>query len=416
VSEESLHIAWLGPAPGEGGGVGGVGTELLSGLAALGHRIDAFFPSAGQQIPARLDGVPNVTFNWGASTWEWDRWYSRSRITAMASGMAARGVASLMLRRQLTSRHRDDPFDLVYQFSSVESPGAPSRLCREIPLVLHPETHAAGELHALIAERRLGLRCHPPQRLAAVAAIMLMRSLLQRVSIRRAGLLVCISGVFRDHLVADYGFPRASTVVVPNPVSLERFVPHPKPVGDPPTVLVLGRIAARKGIEDVVATARAMHDRGTGVRFRVVGGPSLWSDYTPLLEDLPEGSEYVGAVDASAVAAELAACDVLLQASHYEPFAITVAEALAAGLPVVGTSEVGALEGVDRSVAAEVAPGDVAGMTTAIIEMLERLRSDPARMSSLARSEAERLFAPGVVSSKVSDALLALLAGNSAAR
>lgn len=396
--------------------MGGVATELLSGLAALGHRIDAFFPSSGQQVPARLSGFRNVTFNWGASTWEWDRWYSRSRISAMASGMAARGVASLMLRRQLTSRHRDDPFDLVYQFSSVESPGAPWRLCREIPLVLHPETHAAGELRALIAERRLGLRCHPPQRLAAVAGIMLVRSLLQRASIGRAGLLVCISGVFRDHLVADYGFPRARTVVVPNPVSLHRFSPSPKPVGDPPTVLVLGRIAARKGVEDVVAAARALHDRGTGVRVRIIGGPSLWSDYTPLLGDLPEGSEYVGAVDASEVAAELAACDVLLQASHYEPFAITVAEALAAGLPVVGTSEVGALEGVDRSVTAEVAPGDVAGIVTAITEMLERLRRDPARMSALARSEAERLFAPGVVSGKISEALLALVGGDAPAR
>src|SRR4051794_33429847 len=60
MASRSLHIAWLGPAPGEDGGVTGVGTELLYGLAALGHRIDCFFPSSGQKLPMRLVGVENL--------------------------------------------------------------------------------------------------------------------------------------------------------------------------------------------------------------------------------------------------------------------------------------------------------------------------------------------------------------------
>jgi glycosyltransferase involved in cell wall biosynthesis len=405
----SLHIAWLGPAPGEGGGVSEVATELLAGLSARGHRIDCFFPSAGQDVPQRLAGNANVTFTWGTSTWQWKRWYSRTRITAFASGMVARGLASLRLRRQLLARHEQQPFDVVYQFSSIESFALPRGLHRTVALVIHPETHSAGELRSLLAERRIGLRCHPPQRLASVAAIMLLRAVLQRFSIRRAALVVCISSVFRDHLVRDYGVPLGRTAVVPNPVRLERFAVSERPVGDPPTVLVLGRIAVRKGIDDVVAVARVLLERGVHVRLRVVGGPSLWSDYTPLLADLPpENSEYVGRVDASEVGRELAASDVLLQASRYEPFALTVAEALAAGVPVVGTSEVGAIEGIDRTVAAEVAPEDVPAMAAAITQMLERLAGDPVRMHLLAREEAARLFASEVVCAAVEHALLRL--------
>ncbi|HEX5223501.1 MAG TPA: glycosyltransferase family 4 protein [Solirubrobacteraceae bacterium] len=410
MAEASLHIAWLGPAPGEDGGVAGVATELMGGLAARGHRIDAFFPSSGQVIPERLRDRPDVVFHWGTSEWKWDRWYSRSRIGAFLSGMVARGLASVRLRREIVARHAEDPFDLVYQFSSIESFALPGALRRSVPLVLHPETHAAGELRALIGERRLGLRCHPTGRYLTVVATMLLRSALQLYMIRRAALLVCISGVFRDHMVADYRFPRARTVVAPNPVRLERFEPADAPVGDPPQVLVLGRIAVRKGVQDVVCAARELAARGERVRFRIVGGPSLWSDYTPLLEDLPDGAEYAGRVSAADIGAELAASDVLLQPSHYEPFALTVAEALAAGVPVVGTSEVGAIERVDRVVAACVPPGSPTAIADAILAMIERVRADPGAVSALARSEAQRLYAPEVVCATVADALAALAA------
>jgi len=412
MSEASLHIAWLGPAPGEGGGVAGVAGDLLHGLAARGHRIDSFFPSSGVKLPQRLTAEQNLTFTWGTSEWKWDRWYSRTRIAALVSGMIARGVSSVRLRKQILRRHREDPFDVVYQFSSIETPAVPRALRHAVPLVIHPETHAAGELRALISERRLGLRCHPRPRYAAVIAVMGARALVQRLTIRRARLLVCISSVFRDHIVRDYGFPRARTAVVPNPIRLDRFEPSQRGIGEPPTVLVLGRIAVRKGIEDVVAVAGELLALDPGVRLRVVGGPSLWSDYTPLLEDLPSAnSEYAGRMEASQVAAELAGSDVLLQASRYEPFALTVAEALAAGVPVVATSEVGAIEGVDRSVAAEVAPGDAEAMARAIVAVLERLRANPAATRSLARAEAERLFAAEVVCEHVSAALQRLLAG-----
>jgi glycosyltransferase involved in cell wall biosynthesis len=169
---------------------------------------------------------------------------------------------------------------------------------------------------------------------------------------------------------------------------------------------VLGRIAVRKGIEDVVAVAEELLSRDVEVRIRIVGGPSLASDYTKLLEHLPsENAEYAGPVDASEVPGELARSDVLLAPSKYEPFALTVAEALAEGVPVVATSEVGAIENVDRSVAAEVPPGDVPAMATAIAAMLDRVRREPEELRSKARAEAERLFAPDMICEQISRAL-----------
>jgi glycosyltransferase involved in cell wall biosynthesis len=411
VPAKQLHIAWLGPVPADGGGVPGVAGELLHGLAQLGHRIDCFFPATGHELPARLARDQNLTFIWGTSGWRWDRWYSRTRIAAFASGLLARGLASLRLRREIARRHAHDPYHVIYQFSNIETLAVPVGVARAVPLVIHPETHSAGELRFLIAERHLSSRCQPRHMFLAVAAIMSLRALVQRIRIRRARLLVCISGVFRDHMVRDYGFPLEHTVVVANPVRLERFADVEKQAGAPPSVLVLGRIAVRKGIEDVVAGAQALHERHADIHLRVVGGPSLWSDYTKLLEDLPaENAEYAGPTPSSQIPAELARSDILLQASRYEPFALTVAEALAAGVPVVASTEVGAIERVDRSVAATFEPGDIAGMTTAITAMIDRSRANPQQTREQARAEAARLFAPERVCGEISRALERLVA------
>jgi glycosyltransferase involved in cell wall biosynthesis len=150
-------------------------------------------------------------------------------------------------------------------------------------------------------------------------------------------------------------------------------------------------------------------ERHPELRLRVVGGPSLWSDYRKLLEDLPENSEYVEQVPAAEMPAEFARSDVVLQPSKYDPCPMTVIEALAGGVPVVATSEVGSIEGVDRSVAAEVAPGDVRAMASEIMLTLDRVRADPAGTRELARSEAERLFAPALVCEQISAALETLL-------
>jgi glycosyltransferase involved in cell wall biosynthesis len=392
-----------------------VATEIVSGLARLGHRIDCFLPGVEREVSPRLAAEPNVTFVWGTSAWRWNRWYSRTTITAFASGLIARGFASMRQRHAVARRHRQEPYDIVYQFSNVESLSVPSRITRSVPLVIHPETHMAGELRHLIAERSLSLRSQPLYMLAVTATIMAVRSIMQRAWVRRARLLICISRVFRDHLVRDYGFPAEATVVIANPVGLERFAGLERAPSDPPTVLVLGRVSVRKGVDDVVAVARELRDRGVYARVRVVGGPSLWSDYTKLLEDLPpESAEYVGPIPADEVPGELARATVLLAPSKYEPFALTVAEALAAGVPVVATSEVGAIEGVDRSVGIEVAPGDVSGMVSSLTAMLERVRSEGQLLDSRARSEAERLFAPDVICEQISTVLEGLVRSNAA--
>jgi glycosyltransferase involved in cell wall biosynthesis len=412
-----LRIAWIGGVPGvrETGGVPGVATELVHGLAALGHRVDCFIPGSGRELPERLLSDPRITFVWGTAGWRRNRWYNRRRIVAALTVMLSRSTASIRLRREVLRRHRAEPYDVIYQFSSIESLSAPARLRRSVPLVVHPETHAAGELSWMLRERRIGKSCQPLHEYALALLTLGFRAFVQKRRIGRADMLICISSVFRDHMVRDYRFPLERTVVIPNPVRLERFTALATGRATSGTVLVLGRVAARKGIEDVVSVARLLRERHAAARLRIVGGPGSWSDYTSLLEHLPETAEYAGRVGAAQVPDELARADVLLQASKYEPFGLTVGEALAAGVPVVATTEVGAIEGVERSVSIVVDPGDVPAMADAIEQTLGRLRAEPASLRAAARAQAQLLFDPARVCAQISTALLELSARHAGA-
>jgi glycosyltransferase involved in cell wall biosynthesis len=406
ITERALRIAWLGGAPQETGGAPGVVTELLDGLSRRGHEIDCFFPGVGVKVPDHLAERENLNFIWGTSEWRWDRWYSRTKLASFATGLLSRAVASMRLQREITRRHRERPYDLIYQNQTIESLGVPAALAREIPLVIRPDSHMAGELRCLIAERKLAFRSQPRHIFFTVAAIMAFRTLVQRIKIKKASLLIAISTVFRDHIVSDYRFPLERTVVVTNPVRLDRFAVSDRAPDEPPLVLVPTRISVRKGIEDVIAVSKLLGERGVSARIRVIGGPSNWSDYTKLLDDLPrENAEYGGRIPPAKMSAELHAADVVLLASKYDPCPMSVLEALASGVPVIATDEVGSIEGVDRSVVTEVHVGDVPAMADAIEQMLDRMRTDYAQIRAIARAEAERRFARDVVAEQISDAL-----------
>jgi glycosyltransferase involved in cell wall biosynthesis len=102
----------------------------------------------------------------------------------------------------------------------------------------------------------------------------------------------------------------------------------------------------------------------------------------------------------------------LLQLSRYEPFGLTVAESLAAGVPVVVTPCVGASEEVSPAVSF-VVPINAYEPNHVVLHlhMLAAL-SAPERslLAAQCRAEAERLFRPTVVADQLEAALRELLA------
>jgi glycosyltransferase involved in cell wall biosynthesis len=179
------------------------------------------------------------------------------------------------------------------------------------------------------------------------------------------------------------------------------------------TVLFVSRLAVRKGVDLVVALSHRLADLAGEVRIEVVGDRSQWSDYRALLADLhPIVGSYLGPLDPPRLAQAYRAADLLIQPSQYDPFALTVGEALASGTPVVASTEVGATEGVDHRCCTVFAAGDLDSFEAAVRGLVGRIRrGEGAGMSRLARAEAQRLFSVDSVAQNIVETLEMATAG-----
>jgi glycosyltransferase involved in cell wall biosynthesis len=178
--------------------------------------------------------------------------------------------------------------------------------------------------------------------------------------------------------------------VVHCPVELQpQRRPAPWSAGDGPVVAFVGRLEERKAPLDLVRAAPAIRAAHPSARVIVMGDDPYESDaqYAARVR-AADGIEHVGWVDDAA--GILHHVDVLVAPSRNEPFATVVAEAMAAGTPVVATEVDGGHELVEDGVTgALAAPGDVEALAAAVTWVLERRDS----LGEAARLAAERFGA-----------------------
>lgn len=396
-----MRIAWLGPTPTEGGGAAFVGTQLLLELARRGVEVDCFIAGGPEDVSPSLEGVQGLRLFYSPKRWAWGRWYSRTPLVAFFSGHLARARAQVAITEMIVERHRRQPYDLVYQFSQSEYSPLRRRRRELPPLVVHPSTHAAGELRWVWREAALARRGEPLQQWLVVTGMLAGRALVQRYELPRADRLLAVSARFAEHLARDYKIKRERLGVVPNPIDLDLFQPAATRSGDRPllTLLFVSRISARKGVELVIELSHRLADLEGQICVRIVGGPTLWSNYLPLLSELnPAIARFEGQLSATQLAVLYSAADALLQPAMYEPFGLTVGEALACGLPVVASDEVGAMAGVDPRVGRTFPAGDIEAFEETVRLLVRELHEGQAEsLRRMARAEAERLFAPETI-------------------
>jgi glycosyltransferase involved in cell wall biosynthesis len=401
-----MRIAWTGPAAAKGGGVPGMGMLMLRELARQGVEVDLYLNC--DQAPALpIPRLPGLRIIVRRTLWRWDRWYSRNPSLAMATSLASRGLNGILLSVRLLIEHRRNPYDAVFQLSQVELFILGRVRRAALPIVVHPCSHAAGELHWHRREQAYALRSERRTIHLAIRAWLIVRSRLQPGELARADVVVGPSERFIELVREDYGVPSERLRILRHPVDLETFTcTDSSELTYPLQLLFISRISARKGVEEIVELSHRLSDLAGKVRLLVVGGISLWSDYSAHLTDLNSRvAEYVGSVPSSELPALMRSSAMLLVPSRYEPGSIVTGEALASGLPVVLSDEVGPSE-ILRGPHVRVYPaGDMDAFEAAVRSMLDAVERNRAALAGAARADAELHFAPGLIGSQLIDML-----------
>lgn len=193
-------------------------------------------------------------------------------------------------------------------------------------------------------------------------------------------------------------FPRANVVTVAAGVDTDFFVP---PYGirtdsEPVRILYVGWLIEDKGVLDLLAAVELVHRRGVTFRCRLVG-PTFGRDafFVARIDELGlSGTVEIAGVAPSAEALrnEYQAADIFVLPSHFEGLPVALQEALASGLPCVGTEVGGVPDILDHGSCGVLVE---AQNPEALADALAKLVEDAPRrheLGRLARERAERNY------------------------
>ncbi len=173
-------------------------------------------------------------------------------------------------------------------------------------------------------------------------------------------------------------------------VELARFAAERDPAR-PPEVLVLGALVAWKRPDLALEAVALARGELPELRLRLLGAPLQGQDdVRRALERRAARPDLDGRVELSGPTPrpelDLARAACLLHCAPREPFGLAVAEALAAGCPVIVPDAGGPAEIVDDTCAVRYPPGDAAAAARAIVELL----ADPPAAVAMGRAGRER--------------------------
>jgi glycosyltransferase involved in cell wall biosynthesis len=227
-----------------------------------------------------------------------------------------------------------------------------------------------------------------------------------RITLTYYDRIIAISHATRDALLATYRLPPGAVQTIYPGVRGLAIEPAPRS-GGPFAALYVGGLLPRKNLDVAIKGIARVRARGVDATFTVAGeGPEL-ARLTTLARTSGAGEavRFVGRIDEARKAALMAAADVFLFPSTLEGFGLAAAEALSAGVPVIG---------VNRSSIPEVVRDGLTGLLLAdsaddeaMAAAIERLARDPSLRRSLGeagrRDIADR-FDPDRAAAAVADA------------
>lgn len=336
-------------------GIGSYVAETAAALAARGHEVHVLSCLAGQAPSDYQDGRV---------------WIHRRGETAVrglrrlvGERTAARLSHALSCRREVAR--------LGIAFDVIETP---DWMAEGLVLALARKPVVA-QLHTPLAvTARYGVR--------GLTRDARWAARIERATVERSRLVISPSELLVRELRADGWLRRSHVRVVRYPIDAGRWGSHLEAAATEPIVAFAGRLEPLKAPEVVVDAVALLAQRGVEVTALLAGRSAATIDgrpYAVWLEDRIAAAgapcRLLGQLPRADIAGLLERARVVVVPSLYENFPYAALEALAAGRPVVCTSNQGIAELLDGSGAGSVVPARDAA---ALADALEPYLRDPA--------------------------------------
>lgn len=326
---------------------------LMQGMQQLGHDLSVVIPSSG---PIQ-DACAQAGINWIIHPTYQPSWRSPVRLALELMWWRRE-----LRRRQIEVVHANDPI--------TARPILLAARAGHIPVVVHVRF---------------------PQRSGLIRWVFR--------GIPKPAALIFNSRAMRSTCGPDFArtCPKSKQFVIHNAADLDEFRPSPIPCASK-RVGILANLIPIKGHSDFLQMARLLMDRRIDAEYWLIGGEIHHSEYQAELKrlcrdlGLCECVQFLG--HRNDVAELLNALDVVVCASHVEPFGRCLIEAMACAKPVVATRVGGIPEVVDDGVTGILVPPH---SPEQLADSVARLLTDSelsVRMGNAGRMRVEQHFTP----------------------
>jgi len=353
--------------PPSGGGAGIATHALARGLAARGVTVDVVTAGSRDESQAELlwDGSAVTE---GLLTVH----RVRSPGTVGVRGALSYAAAGLCVARRLLRAER---YDVVHVIFSLPT-GVMLLLLR------------LGGVPVVVSLRGCNVPGYDPTQRPVERAHRVLRPLTRWIW-RRADRVIAVSESLGR--LARHTLPELRYAVIPNGVDLGRFRPRLRPARPHERVrcLAVARLVERKGLSHLIR-AVALQERGR-VELEIVGSGPEEAALRALAAELGVADlvTFTGPLDRAAVAQRYREADLFALACCDESSGSVFAEAMASGLPIVGSAAGGIPELVrDGRNGLLVPPGDAPALAAAIRRLAESPRTR-VEMGRRNRADAE---------------------------
>jgi glycosyltransferase involved in cell wall biosynthesis len=359
VSEHANPLAVVGGV--DAGGQNVHVAALAGGLVARGHDVTVYSRRDSASTPARVHAAEGYVVEHVPAGPPSD--IPKDQLLPYMPAFAS----------HLRARWAEDPVDIVHAHFWM-SGLASVRAAQASGTPVVQTFHALGT----VKKRQQGGRDTSPA----------TRVALER---RLCGTVDRVIATCRDEVaeLRRMGMPAGRASVIPCGVDTEAFRPTPPPAPlarrDHPRLLVIGRIVERKGVGNVIEALAEL----PGVELMVAGGPAPdLVDTDPEVMRLRKVARrlgvadrvrFLGSVSRPDLPALTCSADVVVAVPWYEPFGIVPVEAMACGVPVVGSAVGGLLDTVVPGVTGELVPPRRPDL---LAPVLRDLLADPARRAA----------------------------------
>ena len=220
--------------------------------------------------------------------------------------------------------------------------------------------------------------------------------------VRRCTVVISLGGKLTDILRGVAAGSACRVVVLPNatdvptaPAASAAGQPRTD-IGQPLTLLFVGRFAFNKGLDVLLTVARRLVTEGRTdlVRFQLAGDGPLLEE---LKRDLPPNVELMGRVDDERLNQLYADCTALILPTRFEGMPTVVLEAMARAKPII-VSDVGASgELVNQHNGYLLPPGDAEALYQAVVAFAGRTTEVRTKMGAYSFTRVNELFSWPVV-------------------